>query len=163
MARWTPSSLAPGTSSSRWSREPTASTTASNSGLQLLGGDVDADVDAAAELDALGLEHGHPPVDEPLLQLEVGDAEAQQPAGRLVAFEDDHPMAGQVQLGGGGHAGRARPDHGHRPPGLSDGGRGSTQPSSKARSMMASSICLIITGSSLISSTQAASHGAGQV
>jgi hypothetical protein len=29
--------------------------------------------------------------------------------------------------------------------------------------MMASSICLIITGSSLISSTQADSHGAGQV
>ncbi len=41
--------------------------------------------------------------------------------------------------------------------------RGSTQPSSKARSMIASSICLIITGSSLISSTQAASHGAGHV
>src|SRR5581483_4337294 len=31
MARWTPSSLAPGTSSSRCRREPTASTTASNS------------------------------------------------------------------------------------------------------------------------------------
>ncbi len=94
MARWTPSSLAPGTSSSRCSRDPTASTTASNSDLQLLGGDVDADVDAAAELDALRLEHRHPPVDEPLLQLEVGDAEAQQPAGRLVPLEDHDPMPG---------------------------------------------------------------------
>ena len=34
-------------------REPVASTTASNELAQLVGGDVDADVDAAAHLDAL--------------------------------------------------------------------------------------------------------------
>ena len=51
------------------------------------------------------------------------------------------------------------------PPGRScvHGGRGSTQPSFQARSMICSSICLIVTGSSLISSTQAAWHGAGQM
>ena len=43
------------------------------------------------------------------------------------------------------------------------GGRGTTQPSSKARLMIETSICLIVTASpSRISSTQAASHGAGQ-
>src|SRR5438093_45020 len=42
------------------------------------------------------------------------------------------------------------------------GGRGATQPSSKARSTIDSSIALIVTGSSLISSTHEPSHGAGQ-
>ena len=43
------------------------------------------------------------------------------------------------------------------------GGCGTTQPSSKARLTIASSICLIDTASpSRISSTHAASHGAGQ-
>ena len=42
------------------------------------------------------------------------------------------------------------------------GGWGMTQPSSQARSMIEFSICLIVTASpSRISSTQAASHGAG--
>ncbi len=42
------------------------------------------------------------------------------------------------------------------------GGRGCTQPSSQARLMIAFSICLIVTASpSRISSTQAASQGAG--
>ena len=43
------------------------------------------------------------------------------------------------------------------------GGDGVTQPSSNARSMIASSICSIATGSSLIASTHADSHGAGQI
>ena len=46
-----------------------------------------------------------------------------------------------------------------RPP----GGRGRTHPSFQAVSMICSSICLIVTGSSLISSTHAAWHGAGQM
>ena len=42
------------------------------------------------------------------------------------------------------------------------GGCGATQPSSQARLMIEFSICLIVTASpSRISSTQAASHGAG--
>ncbi len=43
------------------------------------------------------------------------------------------------------------------------GGSGTTQPSSNARSTIAISICSIVTGSSLIASTQADSHGAGQM
>jgi hypothetical protein len=43
------------------------------------------------------------------------------------------------------------------------GGSGSIQPSSKPRLAIASSICSIVTGSSLMSSTQADSHGAGQI
>ena len=43
------------------------------------------------------------------------------------------------------------------------GGSGSIQPSSKPRVTIASSICSIVTASSLMSSTQADSHGAGQI
>src|SRR3954463_2477512 len=43
------------------------------------------------------------------------------------------------------------------------GGSGVIQPSSQALSEIACSICLIVTASSLMSSTQAASHGAGQM
>ena len=42
------------------------------------------------------------------------------------------------------------------------GGSGTTQPDANARSMISTSTCLIVTGSALIPSTQAASHGAGQ-
>src|SRR3954462_9729196 len=49
-----------------------------------------------------------------------------------------------------------------RRPVSKSGGRGTTQPSSNARLMIETSICLIVTASpSRISSTQAASHGAG--
>src|SRR4051794_30233660 len=43
------------------------------------------------------------------------------------------------------------------------GGSGAIQPSSHALSEIACSICLIVTASSLMSSTHAASHGAGQM
>ena len=43
------------------------------------------------------------------------------------------------------------------------GGSGVIQPSSKPRVTIASSICSIVTGSSLMSSTQADSQGAGQI
>jgi hypothetical protein len=42
------------------------------------------------------------------------------------------------------------------------GSTGVTQPSSQARSMIVTSTCLIVTGSWLMPSTQAASQGAGQ-
>ena len=48
-------------------------------------------------------------------------------------------------------------------PVLKAGGSGAIQPSSQARLTIETSICLIVTASpSRISSTQAASHGAGQ-
>ena len=65
---------------------------------QLLRGHVDADVDAVAEDDALRLELLHAPLDEPLLDLEVGHAEAHETAGRLVALVDRDRMAGARQL-----------------------------------------------------------------
>ena len=43
------------------------------------------------------------------------------------------------------------------------GTTGTIQPSSQARWTIAYSTCLIITGSSLMASTQADSHGAGQI
>ena len=43
------------------------------------------------------------------------------------------------------------------------GGSGTIQPSWNARSAIAISICSIVTGSSLIASTHADSHGAGQI
>ena len=48
-----------------------------------------------------------------------------------------------------------------RLPVRTDGGTGRTQPSSHARSMISTSTCLIVTGSWLMPSTHAASHGAG--
>ena len=48
-------------------------------------------------------------------------------------------------------------------PERSSGGSGTIQPSAQPRSAMAPSICSIVTGSSLMSSTQADSHGAGQI
>src|SRR3954454_19850750 len=50
-----------------------------------------------------------------------------------------------------------------RRPVRNGGGSGLIQPSSHALSEIACSICLIVTASSLMSSTQAASHGAGQM
>ena len=43
-------------------------------------------------------------VDHPLLDLEVGDPEAHEPARGLVALEDHHLVAGAAQLLGGGQA-----------------------------------------------------------
>ena len=60
---------------------------------QLVGGDVGADVDAVAELDALVHELAQPALDEALLDLEVRHAEADEPAARLVALVDDHACA----------------------------------------------------------------------
>ena len=42
-----------------------------------------------------------------------------------------------------------------------EGRRGGTQPSAQARLMISTSTCLIVTGSALMPSTQALSHGAG--
>src|SRR5437763_837885 len=53
---------------------------------QLLGGDVAADVTVVDELHALLGQHVHAPVDDPLLQLGVGDPETQQPSRPLVAL-----------------------------------------------------------------------------
>ena len=102
------------------------------------------------------------PVEHALLHLELGDAVAEQPADAVGALEDRDRVAGAGELLGGREARRARS---RRPPPscrcAPAGGSGATQPSSKAWSMMASSISLIVTGSSLMPSTQEPSHGRG--
>ena len=115
---------------------------------QLVGVDVDADVDAEPELDALGLELLDPPLDDPLLDLEVGDAEADEPAGGLVALVDASPRGrrGAAAARRRGPAGPAPMTATERPVSRA-GGCGTIQPSSQARLTIASSICLIVTAS----------------
>ena len=98
-------------------RAPVAITTASND-AQLLDGDVAADVDAEAELDALGRELLDPALDDPLLDLEVRNAEADEPAACLVALEHGHRVPGARELLRARHARRPGADHGDRPSGL---------------------------------------------
>jgi hypothetical protein len=125
--------------------------------------DVDADVDAEPQLDALGHELLHAALDDGLLDLEVGDAEAHEPARRLVALEQDDAVALAAQLLRARHAPRVPSRRRRRrSPCRPRARRGWTQPSAHARSMIAFSICLIVTASpSRISRTHAASHGAG--
>ena len=125
---------------------------------------VDADVDAAAQLDALGDELLDAALDDALLDLEVRarrSARARRPPRR----------ARRARRGGRRGAAAARrpcppgpaPTTATLRPGLARAAAaGTTQPSSHARSMIEFSICLIVTASpSRISSTHAASHGAG--
>ena len=79
--------------------------------LELLGGDVGADVGVIDELDPLLLEDRHPAVDDRLLELGVGHPEAQQAAGALVALVDGDRVAALVQLGGDRQPRGARADH----------------------------------------------------
>ena len=70
-----------------------------------------------------GRHQREPAVEEPLLDLELGDAVAQQAADAIGTFEDRDLVAGSIQLVGRGEAGRARADdrdslagaHGRRP------------------------------------------------
>ena len=79
--------------------------------------DVDTDLDAVAELDALGLELREPALDEPLLDLELGHAEPDEAAGGLVSLEHRHRVAGPVELLRARETGRAGADDGDRGPG----------------------------------------------
>src|SRR5207248_2511318 len=65
---------------------------------QLRDVEIDADVDAEAELDALLRELREAPLDDVLLDLEVRDAEPEQAAARLVALEDGHRVSRAVEL-----------------------------------------------------------------
>ena len=60
----------------------------------------------------LSLEHLH------LRQAVLGDAVAEHPARRAVTLEDGHLVAGDQQVIGSRHAGRAGADDGHPPAGL---------------------------------------------
>ena len=78
---------------------------------ELAGRHVDADVDAVGEAHALGLEQLDPAVDVVLLELEVGHAEAQQPARALVALVDDDLVTRAIEVRGGREARGPGADH----------------------------------------------------
>ena len=80
---------------------------------QLLGVHVAADVDAAAQLHALRGELLDAPLHHPLLDLEVGHAEAHEAADRLVALEQRHGVARAAQLLCRRHPRRAGAHHRH--------------------------------------------------
>ena len=88
---------------------------------QLRDVEVDSDVDAVAELDALCHELLEPPLDEPLLDLEIGNAETHEPAARLVALEHGDRVAGPVELLGAREPRRPGADHRHGAPRTGDG------------------------------------------
>ena len=123
------------------------------------------DVDAVLEGDPRLLEQRDAAVDDPLLELEVGHAEADQAARALVALVDDDAVPGGVELLGDGQPRRPGADDADRPARVRMQRRLAAAPSPRgsARSMIPHSSGLIITGSSLIASTHAASHGAGQI
>ena len=115
-----------------------------------------------AELDAFGRHLLDATVDQVLLHLEVGDAVAQQPADAVALLEHDDRMARARELLRAGEPGRARAhDRDASCPSCVGAGRGFTQPSSHALSTIACSIDLMPTGSLLMLSVHASSHGAG--
>ena len=66
-----------------------------------------------AELDALLLHEGDASVDDGLVQLEVGDAIAQQTSCGLVLLEDGDQVTHQVQVVGGGQSCRTGTNDSH--------------------------------------------------
>ena len=121
--------------------------TASNGIAQFADGEVLAHGDAGLELHPLGGHLFQAAVDDVLLQLEIGDAVAEQPAHPIVLLEEHHLVAGAGQLLGGGQAGWAGADDGHGCPLRVGRQDGPTQPSWKARSAIWYSMCRIVTGS----------------
>ena len=116
---------------------------------------------AVMEHDAFGLHLHDAAVDVMLLHLEIGNAVAQQPAGLGVFFIDMHLVAGARELLRAGKAGRSRADDRDFLAARCAGGFG-LEPLRMARSAIAHSIDLMVTGFSSMLSVQEASHGAGQ-
>src|SRR5581483_2770234 len=123
---------------------------------------VASDVDVVNELDSLLRQNLDAAIDDPLLELGVRHSESHQAPRALVSFVDGDLVTAVVELGCRGPAG-PEPITATVFPVRRSGTSGTTQPSSNARSAIANSICSIVTGSSLIASTHADSHGAGQM
>lgn len=84
-------------------------------GVEAVGQLVDVYLNPAPELNALAAHHLQPPVYYGLVELEVGNAVAQQPAGGLVAVEHGDRVARQVEPVGRHQPCRACPHHAHPP------------------------------------------------
>ena len=81
---------------------------------QVVGGDVDTDVDAGAELHALGAHLLEAAVEVVLLHLELGDAVAQQATDAVVTLVDLDGVTGARELLRDREAGRAGTDDADR-------------------------------------------------
>ena len=93
---------------------------------------VDADAAVGDNLDALGLHLLDAPIDDPLLQLEVGNAVHQQSADAIRSLVERHRMAGARELLRARQARRSRADHRDALAGLRAGGCGAIHPSAQA-------------------------------
>ena len=82
-------------------------------------GEIDADLDAGLEEDPLLPHLLDAPVHDPLLQLEIRDPVAEQPAHAIRLLEDGHRVAGTGQLLGRGETRGAGADDRHRAAGPS--------------------------------------------
>ena len=71
------------------------------------------DVLSILEFDAFLLEQGDAAIDDGLVELEVGNAVAQQSASSLVFLEDCHAVTHQVQIVGSSKSSRASTNHRH--------------------------------------------------
>ena len=74
--------------------------------LQVGDRQVDTDIHACAEDHAFFLEQREPPIEQALLELELGNAVPQQPADAIGLLEDGHGVTGPIQLRGRGQARR---------------------------------------------------------
>jgi len=92
---------------------------------QVAGTDIDACLDTAPKLGPLGQHLDQPPVQVPLLHLELRDPVAQQAARRIRALEHGDRVPRSGQLLRRGQAGWAGPDHGDLPAGRERSRRGS--------------------------------------
>ena len=145
-----PLSSRPGIGRSRALVAPVQMTTASNSSLSSARGNIRADVGVGDELDALRGHQIDAPLDDLFVELHVGNAVHEQPADAVGAFVNGDLMAGAIELRGAGKARRAR----SRSPRLScrcvfPAARRSPNLGAKPLSIIAASMFLIVTGSSL--------------
>ena len=141
-----------------------ASRIASNSLRRSSTGTFTPDMRVGLELHAFGRHLLEAAVDEVLLHLEIRDAVAQQSADAVGLLEHGDVVAGAGQLLRGRQSRRTGADDRD----ALAGARRRAAPAGSsllrnARSTIVFSISLIVTGGSLMPSTQAASHGAGQM
>ena len=102
-----------------------------------------------------------PPIEDALLHLEFGDAVAQQTADAIRRSNTVTEWPARFSWSAAARPAGPDPTTATFFHVRDSGGFGLTHPSSNARSMIATSISLIVTGSSLMPSTHEPSHGAG--
>ena len=163
MAKWMPCNSRPGTFKSRECSAPPESRMASNSLRKSSTGTSVADMRIRLELDTLGRHLLDAAVDQVLLHLEIRDAVAQQAADAIALFEDRHPVAGARELLRGGKPRGTGTHHSHA---LARAACGRLGPDpTLPKRVIDDGLLNLLDGHRgwLMPSTQAASHGAGQI